>query len=90
MSLRKNLLAQTKPDISQTRIVSDESEAEIQSGAGETPAQDVHETVPENPPQSAPERKAPSEATGSSVPNSGVLFLVVGLAAVAAVALFLR
>jgi serine/threonine protein phosphatase PrpC len=86
----KEPAAATHTDITQTRIVSDGPEAEVQSDAGEATAQDVHETVPEDPPQSAPERMVSSEASGSSGLNSGVIFLVVGLAAVAAVALFLR
>ncbi|MBO6674195.1 MAG: serine/threonine-protein phosphatase [Rhizobiales bacterium] len=79
-----------RADISQTRIVPDQPDAEAQSDDAVPLVQDAHETVTEEPPQPAPERKAPSESAGSSVMNSGVLFLVVGLAAVAAVALLLR
>ncbi len=81
---------QTHADIARTRIVPDQPEAENPVISEPAPAQDATDTLPDSPSQSGPESKAPSGPASSSVFDSGMLFLVAGLAAVAAVALFLR
>jgi serine/threonine protein phosphatase PrpC len=77
-------------DIARTRIVPDEPGIENSSVVELEPEHEAQRTTLGDQPASEPERSVPVATGGGSVLHSGVLFLVVGIAAVAAVALFLR